>query len=129
MLALSEIAWTPKQNKDYKNFSESRVPRHLQKLDAAGYNYRVPEPIGAMDTTLIGDKFTIELKPSVQGATVHYTVDGNAPGETDRQYTAPLTYAIPEGKQIDFKSSTITPAGKRSVSVTTKMKNIKEGSK
>jgi hexosaminidase len=50
MLALSEVAWTPVANKNYKDFSETRLPQHLAWLDKAGYNYHVPNAIGGADT-------------------------------------------------------------------------------
>ncbi|MES2704311.1 MAG: family 20 glycosylhydrolase [Bacteroidota bacterium] len=123
MLALAEVAWSPKGNKDFKNFSEDRLAHQLPRLDAAGYNYRVPEPIGAMDTTVTGDKFSIQLKAPVEGASIHYTLDGNTPGTTDLLYTAPLALTVPAGKEVTFKCITITPSGKKSNVVTTKLKN------
>jgi hexosaminidase len=123
MLALSEIAWSPKANKDFKNFTEERVPKHLLRLDEAGYNYRVPEPIGSTDTTLSGDQFNIVLKTPVEGARLHYTLDGYVPRETDLEYITPLQFTIPAGKQYEFKAVTITKSGKYSIPATIKMKN------
>jgi hexosaminidase len=123
MLALSEIAWTPKANKDYKNFTEERLGKHLLRLDNAGYNYRVPEPIGATDTTFTGDQFNIVLKAPVEGAHIHYTLDGYTPRETDMEYTAPLQFTVPANKQYEFKAVTITRSGKSSVPATIKLKN------
>ena len=114
MLALSEIAWTPTANKNYRNFSEKRVPKHLAMLESKGYNYRVPDIAGISDTTLKGDNFKFELSPGVEGARVYYTTDGYAPRETDLWYTEPLRIKVPAGKKIDLQCVTITPAGKRS---------------
>jgi len=47
LYALSEIAWTPLENKNWSDFSERRLPVHLASLDAEGIRFRVPEPIGA----------------------------------------------------------------------------------
>ena len=125
MLALAEVAWTPESQKDYKNFSEVRVAKHLVKLDEAGYNYRVPVAIGAGDTTIKGDKFNISLTPSVEGAKIFYTIDGADARETDMPFTAPMQFNIPEGKTVEFKSMVITPTGKRSISTGMKMENTK----
>lgn len=125
MLALAEVAWTQESNKDYKNFSETRVAHHLAKLDEAGYNYRVPVPIGAGDTVIKGDKFTIDLRPSVEGAKIFYTLDGTDARETDMQFTAPMLFTIPENKTIEFKSVEVTSSGKRSISSGIKMENVK----
>lgn len=125
MLALAETGWSEQRNKDYKNFSEIRIPRHLGLLDKWGYNYRVPVPIGAADTvtTLKGDKFKIELKPSVEGGQIHYTIDGNDPSENDVIYSAPLEFVVPEKSSITFKSIVVAPSGKKSVAAVIKLEN------
>jgi hexosaminidase len=123
MLALAEVAWSPKGNKDYANFSEARLPRHLARLDARGYNYRVPVAIGASDTILTGSRFSIDLSPSVEGATIYYTLDGYNPSETDIPYTAPIKIIIPENKTVELKTIVITPTGKRSIVADMKLQN------
>ena len=114
MLALSEVAWSQKENKDYRNFSEQRIPYNLARLDAEGYNYRVPVATGVSDTVMTGTKFKFELKAPVEGAKIYYTMDGFTPRETDLWYTDPLSFIIPANKFIDFKTIVITPSGKRS---------------
>jgi hexosaminidase len=121
MLALAETAWSAEDNKNYKNFAMQRIPRHLAMLDKRGYNYRVPVALGADDTVLKGDKFRIELRPSVEGAKIHYTIDGRDPSENDLEYTAPLDFDVPEKWAILFKSIVITSSGKRSIVTTVKM--------
>jgi hexosaminidase len=123
MLALAEVAWTPHQSKNYKDFSETRLPRHLARIDAQGYNYRVPVPLGAKDTVITGEKFNVELAPAVEGAKIYYTLDGFAPRETDLIYTAPIQFSIPAGKHIDFQAIEIAPSGKRSIVSDMKMEN------
>jgi len=123
MLALAEVAWTPAAKKDYTDFSEQRIPHHLQRLDAAGYDYRVPVAIGASDTTLTGAKFKIDLRPSVEGATVYYTLDGYNPRETDLPLNGPLEINVPEHKAINLKTIVITGSGKRSIVSEMKLEN------
>jgi hexosaminidase len=123
MLSLSETGWTQKDKKDFKNFSEQRIPRHLLLLDQAGYNYRVPAPLGAGDSVLKGNKFRIELLPPVQGAKIYYTIDGHEPTENDMVYTSPVDFTVPERNTIIFKSIAITASGKRSIVNTVKMEN------
>ena len=123
MFALSEVGWTPKENKDFTNFSQERVAAHLAKLDAKGYDYRVPVAYGAEDTTISGDKIKIVLKTPVDGAKIYYTIDGYSPRETDLEYKEPLLFTIPQHKTIHFKTITITPSGKRSIVSDIKMEN------
>ena len=123
MLALAETGWTPQGNKNYTNFAQRRVARHLGKLDAAGFDYRVPVAYGAEDTAISGEKFNIVLQPSVEGAKIFYTIDGYTPRETDMEYKTPLTFTVPKGRHIDFKTVTITPSGKRSIISDIRMEN------
>jgi hexosaminidase len=123
MLALSEVAWSPKENKDFRNFSEDRLSKHLARFDANGLNFRVPEPSGIKDTTIEGGEYTMNLTPLVEGAKIHYTLDGTNPTDNDLVYTAPIKFTIPSGKTIVFKTITVTPSGKRSIVNEIKMKN------
>ena len=123
MMALAEVGWTPAANKDFRNFSQERLAHHLAKLDAAGFDFRVPVAYGAEDTTLTGNQFNVVLVPPVTGAKIHYTLDGYAPGETDLEYKAPLLLTIPEHKTLHLKTITITPSGKRSIVSDIKMEN------
>ncbi len=123
MLALSEDAWSPLANKNYKDFSEQRIPHRLARLETDGYNFRVPVAIGAADTVVKGAKFNIELAPSVEGAKVYYTLDGYNPRETDLAYTAPFQLIVPARKTMVLKTIVITQTGKRSVVTEMKMEN------
>jgi len=125
MLALAETGWSQQEQKDYKKFSEQRVPSHLAMLDRAGYNYRVPVAIGAADSVVIqkGDKFKVELSPSVEGAKIYYTIDGSDPTENDLVYTTPIDFTVPEKSTITFKSVVVTTSGKKSITSTLMMQN------
>jgi len=113
-LALAEVAWTPLANKNFKDFSETRLPSHLAYLDRNNYNYRVPEAIGATDTIAFGPQMSVQLKPSVAGAKVYYTIDGYTPRETDLEYHMPMSYNVPQDQYRDLGTIVITPSGKRS---------------
>lgn len=123
MMALSEVAWTPTANKNYKDFSETRLPQHLAWLDKNGYNFRVPPAIGNADTVMIGSAMTVNLKSPVKGAKIYYTIDGYTPRETELLYTTPMTYPVPLNEYRDLKTIVVTPSGKRSVITAAKMFN------
>ncbi|MCC8425915.1 family 20 glycosylhydrolase [Mucilaginibacter sp. UR6-11] len=115
MLALAEVAWTPLANKNFTDFSEVRLPSHLAWLDKNGFDYRVPTAIGAKDTVAFGNQLTVNLKPSVKGAKVYYTIDGYTPRETDIEFNLPVTYNVPADQYRELQTIVITPTGKRSV--------------
>jgi len=123
MLALSEVAWTPTANKNYRDFSEVRLPQHLARLDKNGYNYRVPPAIGNADTVMIGSTLNVNLKSPVKGAKVFYTIDGYTPRETELLYTGPMSYPVPLDEYRDLKTIVVTPTGKRSVITAAKIFN------
>ena len=118
LYAFSEIAWTPLERKNYKNFLEQRLPKHLGRLDKTSTVYFVPTAIGAEDdrTFLYRGKgdFKVELKSPVEGAKIYYNFDDIAPRETDYLYTEPLTIKVPNGEKRILKTIVITPSGRRS---------------
>jgi hexosaminidase len=125
IMAVSEIAWTNPDRKDFNNFNETRVPIHLGLLDKTATLYRVPEAIGAKDTSInvIDDSYTFDFKPSVKGAKIYYTIDNYTPDETTTLYTNPFKVKVPKGEIRPVKSRVITPSGKRSVVTTTLLVN------
>jgi hexosaminidase len=123
MFALSEIAWSPKEKKDYKDFSEVRLAKHFARLDAMHYDYRVPTAFEQIDTMLIGPKFVMEPKSVVPGAKIFYTLNGRDPVDTDLPYDTAMTFNIPPNEKRDFKTVVITPSGRRSLPTSTVMYN------
>lgn len=124
ILALSEVAWTLPQKKNYAQFSEQRVPKHLARIDQTNTVYRVPVAIGAKDTTIISARYMLNLAPSVEGATVYYTIDGYTPGETAKRYDGPVPVIVPPDEKRIIKTIVITPTGKRSAVTTTIVSNL-----
>jgi hexosaminidase len=125
LFALAEIAWTKPENKNFKLFNENNVPAHLAWLDKTNTFYRVPEVIGAKDTTInVAASYTFNYKPSVNGAKIYYTIDSYQPNETTNLYTQPFTVNVPKGEYRPVKSVVITPSGKRSAVTTTILKNM-----
>ena len=115
LLALSEVAWTPLANKNFKDFSEVRLPGQLAYLDKNNYNYRVPLAINtSQDTIMFGSNLNVALKSPVTGAKIYYTIDGFTPGETDIEYHNPMNYNVPQDQYRELKTIVITPTGKRS---------------
>ncbi|MHB8206216.1 family 20 glycosylhydrolase [Mucilaginibacter sp.] len=123
LLAVSELNWTPLANKNYNDFANVRLPYHLAWLDKNNFDYRVPPAIGAKDTIIFGSQLNAQLKPSVAGATIFYTIDSYTPRETDLIYNTPLSYNVPQDQFRELETIVITPSGKRSVVTHTVMWN------
>ena len=123
MFALSEVAWTPLAKKNYTDFANTRLPAHLAWLDKNNFDYRVPAAIGMQDTIVFGNQLNVNLKPSVAGAKIYYTIDGYNPGETTIEYTMPVNFPVPADQYRELKAVVITPSGKRSQVTRTVMYN------
>jgi len=123
MFSLSEIAWTPVERKDFKNFSEERVAAHLARLDKTSTNYWVPTPIGQTEKLLKGENFTIELKAPFAGSKIYYSIDNSRPSETAVLYKSPIKVVVPKGENRVLKTIVITPGGRRSVVTDTILDN------
>ncbi|WP_179413405.1 family 20 glycosylhydrolase [Mucilaginibacter sp. E4BP6] len=123
LLAVSELNWTPLANKNFNDFANVRLPYHLAWLDKNNFDYRVPPAIGAKDTIVFGSQLNAQLKPSVVGAKIFYTIDSYTPRETDLIYTMPLSYNVPQDQFRELETIVITPSGKRSVVTHTIMWN------
>jgi len=123
LLAVSELNWTPLANKNFNDFANVRLPYHLAWLDKNNFDYRVPPAIGAKDTIVFGSQLNAQLKPSVVGAKIFYTIDSYTPRETDLIYSMPLSYNVPQDQFRELETIVITPSGKRSVVTHTIMWN------
>lgn len=122
LLGLAEAGWTTPENKDYDSFSKNRLPKHLQRFDKLGYNYRVPTPTTYTDTTMVGERFNFNFTPAVPGAKIYYTLNGKQPGDADHEYKGPMTFTLKPGQRRTLKTIVITPAGRRSVVSSSVMK-------
>jgi hexosaminidase len=114
LLALSEVGWTSLAGKNFKDFSETRLPAQLAWLDKNNYDYHVPNAIGVQDTIAFGSQLTVNLKAPVAGAKIFYTIDGYTPRETDLEYHISVTYNVPQDQYRELQTIVITPSGKRS---------------
>lgn len=115
LLGLAEAGWSATANKNYGLFSKNILPKHLQRFDKLGYNYRVPTASEYTDTVLVGERFNFDFIPLVPGAKIYYTLNGKHPGDADHEYKGPITLTLQKAKQRTLKTIVITPAGRRSV--------------
>ncbi|WP_298030412.1 beta-N-acetylhexosaminidase [uncultured Alistipes sp.] len=121
--ALAEIAWTPEARKSWQEFSEERLPAFLARLDAEGTPYRVPAPRGMREESLEGGRFTFTIRPPFPGCRVFYTLNGATPYDFDREMPDEFRLVVPEGEQRVLKCVAVTPSGRRSIVVTTRLSN------
>jgi hexosaminidase len=123
MFALSEVAWSKVENKDYKQFADVRLAKHFGRLEAMNFNFRVPPAFEVIDTMVIGSKFTYAPKSVIPGAKIYYTLNGRNPSDADWEYQSPITFEVPANEKREFKTTVITPNGRRSLSTRILMYN------
>ena len=123
LLALSEIAWSPVDRKDAKNFSEQRLPKHLAQMDKEGVNFWIPTPIGQNNLALTGDFVNIDFKIPVTGGKIYYSLDNSRPSENSTLYTSAFKLTVPKGEKRTLKTIVVAPSGRRSVMTETVLSN------
>lgn len=105
MAALAEVGWTPKSQRKYGSFLK-RMERQYPRYIKAGYHFRVPTPLVSTSTTR--GVTQVSAHSPVAGGSVHYTLDGSAPGAGSPMIVSPVTV----GRGQVFKALTILPDGK-----------------
>jgi hexosaminidase len=96
LFALSEVVWSPAEERSFPDFAR-RLPWHLDRLDAGGVSYRIPD-IGGLerDRITLDDRYRLTLSAPVAGA-IRFTYDGSEPTESSPLYTGPLELDVGDG--------------------------------
>jgi hexosaminidase len=89
LLALSEVAWTPKERRNWINFSERTGRLHLQRLDQYGVKYRISSP----GMNLKNNNLTANIE--FPGLMLRYTLDQTTPSSNAFLYTKPIKVKSP----------------------------------
>ena len=106
MLALSEVAWTQPENKDWEAF-QKKVINQLPRLDVMGINYRIPDLVGGYTSNAFIGETTVAVECPAPLAKIYYTTDGSIPTENSIPYTGPFTIS----ETTDFTFRTFRPDG------------------
>ena len=107
-IALSEVAWTPVENKNFDNFS-SRLQSHYLLLQKLNVNYYRPSTI--IEVFSVPDmneqKNKISFSSEIFNANIRYTLDGSTPTSNSLKYEQPFYL----GGEVTIKASVITSDG------------------
>ncbi|SHN07192.1 hexosaminidase [Cyclobacterium lianum] len=115
-LALAEVAWKSKAEKDYSSFIENRLPASLLSLEEQDVFFRIPEAQVNIQRDGASGRRLIHIRPLVAGAKVYYTLDGHRASQTSSLYRGPVEAPIP-GKDQEapvLRYVTVTPGGRSS---------------
>lgn len=89
--ALSEVVWTPREQKNWTDFSR-RIQTHFARLNYLGVNY-APALYEVTATTkpLPNGQLEITLSTKVPVSEIRCTTDGSEAGTTSKRYEGPFT--------------------------------------
>jgi hexosaminidase len=89
--AISETLWSPKEKKNWNDFT-NRVEEHFKRFDEAEIKYApsMYEPIFAVTKTP-DSLYQVKLSTEVNGLDIYYTVDNTFPDRFSPKYTEPIT--------------------------------------
>ncbi|MDL2282501.1 family 20 glycosylhydrolase [Parabacteroides sp. OttesenSCG-928-G06] len=106
--ALSEIAWSPKEAKNWNDF-QGRLSHEMLRFLREDINYRIPTP-EAPTSVFLHPGQTLTINNSWGLGEIRYTTDGTEPTANSTLYTGPFA---PKLKTI-VRSAVFMPNGKRS---------------
>lgn len=107
--ALSEILWTPHEEKDWNSFL-TRLGSHLIYLEKFDYEYFVSPPAGAESNIFLDDSYDIELSHNDPDAKIYYTLDGSKPDEQSNLYSDPIQI----NSDVELSAIAVTRTGVKS---------------
>ena len=104
-IALAEVAWTAKDNKDYKDF-ERRLDNQLVRLDMHNINYHIPQPEQTTPSSnYVAFTDTAKLKfKTVRPIKMVYTTDGSVPTPSSAPYDTTQTLKFTENTTLKIAS-------------------------
>ena len=114
--ALAEVYWSPKEKKNWDNFTP-RMEKHFERADVAEINYAKSVYDAIVRTSRKDGKMTVTMETEISGMDIFYTIDDTMPDRFSLKYSKPIelpeanitlriqTYrnGVPTGKLITLK--------------------------
>lgn len=110
LAAVSEIAWSIDNRKDFEEF-QSRLSHNLNWLDKKRVNFRIPDPIGLTNVKTDEDEIFIKLEPPLKGSKIYYTIDGSDPMKSGLLYIDPVKIDLTDTDLIELNCIVRTLSG------------------
>jgi hexosaminidase len=90
MLALSEVLWTPKTEKNYVDFY-NRLQNQFKAFDEKGFHYCRGNFTVAIKPTSENGKLFVTLSSEIPDAQIYYTINETDPDGTSNKYENPIS--------------------------------------
>lgn len=92
--ALAEVYWSPKESKNWNNFTK-RVENQFERSDLAEINYSKAIYDAIVKTSLKDGKLMLTMESELPDLEIYYTIDEAMPDKFTSKYTQPVQ--LPEG--------------------------------
>lgn len=89
MLALSEVVWSPKENKNWNSFNE-RLQPHFRAFEQKGWNYSKGNFKAGIKPESQNGQLLVTLSTEAYKGKVVYTTDNSIPTLQSKYYTEPI---------------------------------------
>ncbi len=105
--ALAEVFWSPKELKDWQDFT-TRMGAHYHRLDRMGVKYYLEPPRFLTDDEVFTDSIAVEIEPSVHGGTIRYSLQSDSVLPDASRYREPIVIT----ETTTVAAVTDTPSGR-----------------
>lgn len=129
-LALAEIAWVPRDMKNWNSFL-ARLPEQFAWLEEQHYRFRVPNPaftvsggtmnfasvqgnVQSVDAQTDAPKIILALSAPLADAVIRFTTDGSKPTASSQAYSGPMTLSLAAGQRANVQAVTFLPDDRKS---------------
>ena len=89
MLALAEVVWTPKQNKDWQSFNK-RLQTQFRSFEQRGLHYSPGNFTVNIKPVSENGKLSVALSTEALNGEIYYTTDGTLPTKESAKYSLPV---------------------------------------
>ncbi|MGJ7029669.1 glycoside hydrolase family 20 protein [Niabella hirudinis] len=89
MPALSEVLWSPKNTRNWKDFNR-RLQPHLVGYEQRGLHYSKGNFKVDIKPQVVDGKLLVSLETENEDGTIYYTTDGTDPGTGSQRYEKPF---------------------------------------
>ena len=92
--ALAEVYWSPKEKREWGNFSR-RMEMHFTRAEAADINYSRASYDAIIKTAMKNDTIILTMDKELSDLDIYYTIDDTMPDDHSLRYTNAV--ALPNG--------------------------------